>query len=127
MRKKPKPQEPVTVEKAVTLYLADKTSQQLRDSTLTKLDTIFKKQLLRWCREHGVHFLLDLDLAHLQQFRGSWRDKALSARKKQERLRGFFYFCQANGWIAQNAAIGLSRIKVEQPPTDYLRLMSTPR
>ncbi len=119
MRKRPKPQEPVTIEKAITLYLADKASQQLRDSTLTKLETIFRKQLLGWCREHGVHFLIDLDLARLQQFRSSWRDKALSGRKKQERLRGFFYFCQANGWIVQNVATGLSRIKVEQPPTDY--------
>ncbi len=115
----PAPREAVTIAKAVELFLADKKSQQLRKATLDKLQTIFRKQLLSWCRQNGVHFLLDLDLGKLQEFRSSWRDGALAARKKQERLRGFFHFVVGNGWIQHNPAKGLSRIKVEQKPTDY--------
>jgi len=36
----------VTVEAAVEAYLADARSRELESSTLSKLDTIFRKQLL---------------------------------------------------------------------------------
>src|SRR6266404_6311255 len=76
--------EAVTVEKAVAQYLVDKKSQQLVDDTLTKLDTIFRKQMLQWSRENGVHFMVDFTLPKLQQFRSSWPGGALAASKKQE-------------------------------------------
>jgi integrase len=116
---RPAKDEAVTVEKAVAQYLIDKRSQQLAEDTLEKLDTTFRKQMLSWTCENGIHFMVDFTLPKLQQFRSSWPDGALAASKKQERVRGFFRFAQANGWISTNPAIGLSRIKVEQKPTDY--------
>lgn len=115
----PKKQELVTVETAVTAYLDDKRSQRLKDATLAKLETIFKKQMLSWCRGVGVHLLVQFDLAYLRQWRNSWEDGPLATKKKQERVRGFFFFCQSNGWILENPATKLSRIKVQQKPTDY--------
>ena len=116
---KPKEHEPITAEKAIELYLADKRSQKLAQVTIGKLEAIFRKHLLNWCDEHGVYFLIDLDLPRLREWRSTWRDGQLASKKKQERVRGFFYFCQSGGWILNNPATALSRIKVEQKPTDY--------
>lgn len=116
---KPKRNEPATVAQAVQAYLDDKRSQQLEDSTISKLETIFQKQLLTWCTDNAVYFLADLDLTQLRKWRSSWADGAMAASKRQERVRGFFYFCQSSGWIQSNPAKGLSKIKVDQKPTDY--------
>jgi integrase/recombinase XerD len=115
----PKKRDLVTLEKAVEEYLEDKRSQQLKDTTIAKLETIFKKQMLSWCHAAGITFLVEFDLPYLRQWRSSWRDGPLAAKKKQERIRGFFYFCQSSGWIQDNPAKQLSRIKVDQKPTDY--------
>jgi integrase/recombinase XerD len=116
---KPQKHEAVTVERAVELYLADKCSQRLQEVTLKKLETIFRKRLLAWCNQQGIYFLFDLDLSHLREWRSTWQDGPLASKKKQERVRGFFYFCHSSGWIQDNPATGLSRIKVDQRPTDY--------
>jgi integrase/recombinase XerD len=39
--------------------------------------------------------------------------------KKQERVRGFFYFCVRNKWLNDNPAAGLSYIKSNIRPTDW--------
>ena len=119
--KAPPRDEAVTVAAAVEQYLADKKSQKLRDVTITKLETVFRKQMVSWCDGNGVHFLLEFTLPKLQQWRSSWADGPLAAKKKQERVKGFFHFCHANGWITTNPTAGLSRIKITQKPTDYFR------
>jgi hypothetical protein len=45
----PKPVEPITIESAVTKFLADREAQQLRPATVSKLRTIFENQFLMWC------------------------------------------------------------------------------
>jgi integrase/recombinase XerD len=90
----------------------------LADVTLQKLTTIFRKQLLAWCNTNGIHYLADLDLTRLRQWRNIWDDGGIAAKKKQKRGIGFFYFCISSGWIHDNPAKGLSRIKVDQKPTD---------
>ena len=115
---KPKAREPATVAQAVAAYLEDKRSQHIAPVTLQKLKHWFEGQLLKWCAETGIHFLSDLNLNHLRQWRSTWKDGPLSSQKKQERLRGFLNFCQASGWIMENPARGLSKIKVTQRPTD---------
>jgi hypothetical protein len=49
--------EPVTTQKAIALFLADKAAQDLKPATLAKLRMIFEKQMLSWCAENGIHFL----------------------------------------------------------------------
>lgn len=115
----PKSNTPVTVEQAVTAYLADKRAQQLQPSTLRKRALWFEKDLQTWCRAHCVIFLSSLDLPQLRDWRASWDLGPLAAQKKQEAVHQFFTFCISSGWLRQNPAKGLSKIKVVQKPTDY--------
>jgi site-specific recombinase XerD len=107
------------IEQAVSAYLNDKRAQQLSPDTLKKLELYFEKQLLGWCAVNGVRSLADLDLIRLREWRNTWKDGPQSSKKKQERVIGFFHFCQSSGWIRDNPARRLSRIKVTQKPTDY--------
>jgi integrase/recombinase XerD len=109
----------VTVEAAVEAYLADARSRELESSTLSKLETIFRKQLLAWTRVQGLDYLDQIDLDALLYFRASWIDGRLAKQKKQSRLIGFFWACVRRGYIAQNPCMGLGKIKVVQVPTDY--------
>jgi integrase len=119
---KPVPEEKgKTVAEAVAFYLDNKRSEHLKDSTLTKLRLIFEKQMLDWCGHNGIHFLTRFTLPKLQEWRKTWKDGALAASKKQQRVRGFFYFCHNNGWILSNPAKGLSRIQVPRNEPDYFR------
>ena len=116
----PKPKdEPVSVVQAVEEYLADAKARELGEATLYKLEIIFRKQLLTWAKAEGYVLLRELDLRAVQAFRASWKDGALSKKKKQERLTGFFWFCIRSGWITQNPTDRLGRISVTQAPTDY--------
>lgn len=91
----PGPSYSTTVNSAVLDYLADKRAQKLSPDTLAKLDLYFRKQLLTWCADHDVVNIEQLDLNQLRAWRATWKDGALSAKKKQERITGFFHFCQS--------------------------------
>jgi integrase len=110
----------ITIEQAVRIYLVDRESQHLKRSTLSKLETIFQKQMVTWFHDLNIRFLREIDLPQLIGWRGSWSDGPLASRKKQERVKGFFWFCYRNRWIAENPAIGLSKIKVTAKPVDVL-------
>ena len=85
-----KREEPVNIQQAIDEYLADVRARDLADSTLSKLETIFKKQFLAWAKAEGYTLLRELDLSALQTFRATWTDGGLAKKKKQERLTGFF-------------------------------------
>jgi integrase/recombinase XerD len=108
-----------TLKMAVNLFLLDREAQHLADSTISKLRTVFEKQMLTWFDDNGVRLLTDVTLPHLQAWRSTWKDGPLAAKKKQERLRGFFYFCVRNKWLPDNPALGLSRIKAGTHTADY--------
>ena len=80
----------MTIKKAVESYLADARSLELKPATLSKLDTIFRKQFLAWIRVHGLDYLDQIDLDSLLSFRSAWKDGGLAKQKKQDRLIGFF-------------------------------------
>ena len=65
----PKPTEDMAVQMAVLLYLEDRKSQHLRDSTISKLTTILDKQFANWCHGNGLHLLRQITLPHLQMWR----------------------------------------------------------
>ena len=115
-----KPDAGVTIEQAARLYLVDKESQHLAKDTLRKLETIFEKQMLTWFHDLGIRFIREIDIPQLVAWRGTWSDGPLAARKKQERVKGFFWFCLRNKWIVENLAIGLSKIKVTSKTVDVL-------
>jgi site-specific recombinase XerD len=115
----PKPPHEQNIEGAVKLYLGDRMAQHLRDSTISKLTTVFQKQFVTWCHENKLYLLRELTLPYLQAWRSTWKDGALASKKKQERVRGFFWFCHRNKWISDNPALGLSRIKADSHVADY--------
>jgi integrase/recombinase XerD len=116
---KPKHMAPATVAQAVTAYLDYKRRQHLKPSTIRKREHWFERDLLPWCKAHLVHYVSDLDLDHLRRWASTWKLGPLASQKKQESLRQFFTFCQSSGWVHENPAKGLSKIKVVQKPTDY--------
>jgi integrase len=116
----PPPQKPrVTIEFAIEKYLADAKSRGLEKSTISKLTTIFRKQLLTWAQSEGFTFLDELDLDAMKNFRATWEDGPLAKAKKQDRVVGFFWSCVRRGYIVQNPCLDLGKIKVNQIPTDY--------
>jgi integrase/recombinase XerD len=109
----------VTVKEAVGRFLNSKRNENLADSTLDKLTTIFEKQFLAWATSCGFKHITEVTTADLEAFRDTWNDGPLAKKKKQERLIGFFYYCLRLGWIKSNPAVLLGRIRADGPPTDY--------
>ena len=108
-----------TVAYAIDLFLLDKRAQNLADATLSKLHTLFHKQMGEWCRNNALVYLDELNLAQLERFRESWSDAPLARKKKQERLSSFFWYCVRHKWLAENPVRDLSKVRVTQCPTLY--------
>jgi len=114
----PKP-EKIGVNDAIKRFLNSKRNENLAESTLDKLKTIFEKQFLSWASASRLNYLDDITTADLEAFRDTWKDGPLAKKKKQERLIGFFHYCVRLGWIKSNPAVLLGRVRAEGPPTDY--------
>jgi integrase len=108
-----------TVKRAIEAYLDDKRSQRLSTATVSKLQLLFERQFLSFCEQAGIDRIDQIKLQHIQEWRNTWKDSALTASKKQERIKGFFQFCVRNGYLRNNPSNGLSKIKVTQKPTEY--------
>jgi integrase len=65
----------------------------------------------------GTDFLSQLDTDSMGQFRNGWKDGALSASKKLERLRAFFRFAVRRKWITECPVSDLKAPKVSLKPT----------
>jgi integrase/recombinase XerD len=111
--------EPISMKDAIDRFLKTKRNENLAESTLDKLKTIFEKQFLSWTHSAKLENLEDIATADLEEFRDTWEDGPLAKKKKQERLIGFFYYCLRLGWIKSNPAVSLGRIRADGPPTDY--------
>jgi integrase/recombinase XerD len=115
------PTAPISLVQAVADYLADKQQQNISAEWMERLELTLRKRLLPWCEKEKLEFLRDLDLEALRSFRKTWVTAALTRSKTQDRLRSFLKFCQDSGWIKENPAARLSRIKVDSVPTDYFK------
>lgn len=113
--------EPVTIVQAVTEYLADAKARELSDATIYKLDIFFRKQFLAWRKSEGYKHLREMDLRAVQSFRTSWTDGALTKKKRQERMTGFFWFCIRAGWMSSNPTNNLGRISVNASSNGLLQ------
>jgi integrase/recombinase XerD len=110
-------EEPARIEAAVTKYLDDARARHLADATLAKLTTVFEKQFLAWSRDIGLRYLKELTPERLTAWRSTWKDNALAASKKYQRVVGFFYFCMRMKWLSENPMKSLHPPKVKQDPT----------
>jgi integrase/recombinase XerD len=107
-----------TVADAVSLFLEDKQQQGIEPSSYSKVDRLLRIEFLPFCNAKPVQYLDEINLAILEEFRKTWNGVAITRRKKQERLRSFFHYCVRHEWLRKNPALNLSKIKVEQKPTD---------
>jgi site-specific recombinase XerD len=88
-------------------FLADAESRALQGSTLRK-HRQFINQLNAFAKHEGLLYVTQWeDIEVLRRFQQSWRDNALTAVKKLERLRALFRFALDSKWIQQNPAIKL--------------------
>lgn len=121
--------EPITIQLAQELLLADMAAQKLAESTIAKYRQLFK-QMNAFAQDRGLRYLKELDLMMLDAFRAKWKDGARSGAKKLERLRAFFRFAQERDWVAKNPAARLKAPKVTLCPTlpytseDMLRILA---
>jgi site-specific recombinase XerD len=107
-------EQPKKVEEAVLAYLTDaRSGQKLTEETLRKKRNVLKP-MVAFCEDRGKTYLKQINFEDLAEFRTTWKDQALSASKKLERLRGFFRFCVNAHWIKENPAVNLKPPKV--PP-----------
>jgi len=65
----------------------------------------------------GLRLLRHLTVERLDEFRSTWKDGALSASKKLERVRAFFKFAQSRKWIVEDPGSELRAPKVVSKPT----------
>jgi site-specific recombinase XerD len=102
-----------TVAEAIALFLESKRSENLA------ADSIYRHEhttgdLLNFCNSQGILFVKDITVSHLGSWRGQWTVQAPQARRsRQEKIKNFFKFVHAAGWIATNPASHLSAIKVK--------------
>jgi len=94
----------ITIDQAVDTYLTDAKSRELAPTTLSKLETIFRRQFLSWLHARNLFHLDEVTTAELTLFRNDWKDRALAKKKKHERLIGFFWFCIRNGWLKRKSS-----------------------
>jgi integrase/recombinase XerD len=57
------------------------------------------------------------DLEVLRNFRASWPNRNVAARKKLDAMKAFFRFCWESSWIPNNPASKLKAPKTMDPPT----------
>ena len=81
--------EPISVKDAVKRFLASKRNENLAESTLDKLTTIFQKQFSHWASSAGFQHLADITTADLEAFRDTWTDGPLAKKKNRNGWSGF--------------------------------------
>lgn len=113
------PNEAVSVERAIQLFLKDKEGQNMEPVTLRK----YRRELGRFqqfCDRQGRYFLQEVGLSDLTVFRSTWETEypsSLTRQKVQERLRAFFRYALNAGFIPRNPAAAMSTIRVDVSPT----------
>jgi integrase/recombinase XerD len=106
----------IPVEDAVDLYLTD-VAARVRASTVRLHRVLLKDSLVSWAKSQGFRYMKQLDVKAMIEYRASWKYAPLTALKKFERLRSFFRFCVAAGWLAANPMEALKAPKADSTPT----------
>jgi integrase/recombinase XerD len=113
---KSKEPEAVTIAQACEEFLRDATARNLREPTIYKYRLLFRR-LHEFTRGKGIQVVRQLSLTAVRDFRATWPNRNIAARKKLEALRTFMRFCWESGWIPNNPASILKPPKTTDPPT----------
>ena len=106
----------ITIADAKKQFLDDAAARKLSGESLKKYRGLLG-QLETFGSKRGLRYVRQLDLQALREFRNSWKDGAISGKKKLERLRSFFRFALQSNWVKQNPVLAMRSPKVTQPPT----------
>src|SRR5581483_1085230 len=96
----------IPAEEAVSKFMDDARARELTDASLAKLSVVLEKQLVPWCEAGTIKYLSQLDVQAVAEFRACWKDGAIAATKKLERLRTFFRFAKKRDWTSDNSRGG---------------------
>lgn len=103
----------VPVKAACERFLTDCEARHLGPAQLGK----YKLLVAELKAEFGARPVSAISVDDLRSFRESWELSAISSKKKIERLRTFFKFCQESGWTHTNPARALKPPKDTHTPT----------
>jgi site-specific recombinase XerD len=107
---------PITLNQAWLRFMADLDARKLHPATVRKYH-LLQKQIEEFARHRGTRFLGQLDIDAMDEFRSGWKDAALSASKKLERLKAFFRFALKRKWITESPVSDLKAPWVSLKPT----------
>ncbi|HZQ24915.1 MAG TPA: tyrosine-type recombinase/integrase [Terriglobales bacterium] len=104
----------VTVEQAVTAFMAEKRGGQTAVNTLAKYKLTLAR-LQEFCDRQNITFVREIGLQQLSAWREEWAkyySSAFALRNNQSRIRHFFRYCKRAKLTDDNPAADLSAIKV---------------
>lgn len=107
---------PKLIAEATAAYLKDAAGRHLSKETIRKHKN-YLEPFEEFSKSIGKLYLKQITFEDLVNFRASWADSALSAKKKLERFRGFWNFCKRAGWIDNEYAKNLKLPIVKRIPT----------
>jgi integrase len=106
-----------TVADACTKFLADARARGLRDATVYKFRLLLGR-LQGFTRERGIHFVSEITVEMLREFRAALPHRNTAARRRVEELRTFFGFCLDAGWVSINPAKSLKPPPCTEAPIE---------
>ena len=103
----------ISVSDVCERFLADVQARGIGPAQTSK----YKLLTRELTEEYAAMSLRSVSVDDLRKFREGWKLSPISASKKLERLRSFFSFCVASGWLPMNPAKGLKLPAIRQSPT----------
>ncbi len=102
-----------TVPEAFGYFLADCVARNLKAETIAKY-RLLQREMIAWFPHRSID---SLRLQEISAYRESWQLAPVSARKKIERMRTFFKFCEQRKWSDENPAVFLKPPRATFSPT----------
>jgi integrase/recombinase XerD len=115
----------VTIEMALLRWLASLQSALENEYTRRKYETTARK-IKAWAQDVGIDRLSQVTTDRLDLWKSHWSKKAkrvedrmgkTTAGRHLEKVKAFFLYCQALGWIRQSPAVNIKAIKGKQVET----------
>jgi site-specific recombinase XerD len=109
----PDPETRRTIEYLQDMYLADMKSRNLAQDTKRKFQCLFK-QFIVFATRQNLKFVDEVTRTHIELFRNSWTDGALTRQKRYQNLRGIFHYALDSEMVTSNPTATLKGIKVKE-------------
>ncbi len=113
----PAPQAPPSVEHVIDQFHRDRKACGLSPGTLKKYRQ-FTDLLNEFCVGRGVVYITQFGTDYARAFRESWTGASITNLKRLERMKAFFAWVRAQGWIETNPAEKLKAPLTDDPPAD---------